>query len=398
MNGGGNWRELRTDPHNAALLLSLPPGPITAGPALSLPAEGVAFQRNHRYDEAAAVFAATLAGRFDPAVSAALAHCLLFGGKFARAHEVLRQMVYAFPRNGRAFRMLAALFKQVGNPALTKQYEQISRQFPREADESAELAGKALAGMREKARELVRAGNPARAIPAIRQFLAASPYSREGHLWLLFCHYEMGDWVEMGKLLKKLMKHTMTFVESRHFSRQLKTDFRNSPAMRRNVPDRTEFLKPTFCLVDENSRDLREDPEMVGISFPANCQFFFVVRYLLLRDQLEPAKTLLVAYRKTYDFLLSSRQPSRVLELCRRDDSRGDPLMLEDHRAFQSRGDLATLVEEHRAFQSRGDDVFVGGESALDDTIWPYSVHVMLLAAHSCVLEIMVISVNRSEK
>lgn len=125
----------------------------------------------------------------------------------------------------------------------------------------------------------------------------------------------MGDWVEMGKLLKKLMKHTMTFVESRHFSRQLKTDFRNSPAMRRNVPDRTEFLKPTFCLVDENSRDLREDPEMVGISFPANCQFFFVVRYLLLRDQLEPAKTLLVAYRKTYDFLLSSRQPSRVLEL-----------------------------------------------------------------------------------
>ena len=141
MNGGGNWRELRTDPHNAALLLSLPPGPITAGPALSLPAEGVAFQRNHRYDEAAAVFAATLAGRFDPAVSAALAHCLLFGGKFARAHAVLRQMVYAFPRNGRAFRMLAALFKQVGNPALTKQYEQISRQFPREADESAELAG-----------------------------------------------------------------------------------------------------------------------------------------------------------------------------------------------------------------------------------------------------------------
>lgn len=398
MNGGGNWRELRTDPHNAALLLSLPPGPITAGPALSLPAEGVAFQRNHRYDEAAAVFAATLAGRSDPAVSAALAHCLLFGGKFARAHEVLRQMVYAFPRNGRAFRMLAALFKQVGNPALTKQYEQISRQFPREADESAELAGEALAGMREKARELVRAGNPARAIPAIRQFLAASPYSREGHLWLLFCHYEMGDWVEMGKLLKKLMKHTMTFVESRHFSRQLKTDFRNSPAMRRNVPDRTEFLKPTFCLVDEYSRDLREDPEMVGISFPANCQFFFVVRYLLLRDQLEPAKTLLVAYRKTYDFLLSSRQPSRVLELCRRDDSRGDPLMLEDHRAFQSRGDLATLVEEHRAFQSRGDDVFVGGESALDDTIWPYSVHVMLLAAHSCVLEIMVISVNRSEK
>lgn len=75
--------------------------------------------------------------------------------------------------------MLAALFKQVGNPALTKQYEQISRQFPREADESAELAGEALAGMREKARELVRAGNPARAIPAIRQFLAASPYSRK---------------------------------------------------------------------------------------------------------------------------------------------------------------------------------------------------------------------------
>ena len=56
------------------------------------------------------------------------------------------------------------------------------------------------------------------------------------------------------------------------------------------------------------------------------------------------------------------------------------------------------MVEEHRAFQSRGDDVFVGGESALDDTIWPYSVHAMLLAAHSCVLEIMVISVNRSEK
>lgn len=79
--------------------------------------------------------------------------------------------------------------------------------------------------------------------------------------------------------------------------------------------------------------------------------------------------------------------------MCRRDDSRGDPLVLEDHRSFQSRGDLAVLLEEHRAFQSRGDDAFVGGESALDDTIWPYSVHTMLLAAHSCVFEIMVIFV-----
>lgn len=182
----------------------------------------MAFQQNHRYEEAAAVFAAILAGRFDPTVSAALAQCLILGGKFARAHAVLRQMVYAVPRNGRAFQMFAALFKEVGNPALTKQYEQISRQFPREAGELPELAGDALEGMRQKARELVMAGNPSRAIPAIRQFLAASPYSREGYLWLLFCYYEEGDWVAMGKLLKKLMKHTMDIVESSHFSRQMK--------------------------------------------------------------------------------------------------------------------------------------------------------------------------------
>ena len=228
-------------------MLSLPIDPITAGPSLPLPAEGVAFQRNHRYEEAATVFAATLAGRFDPAVSAALAQCLLLGGKFARAHAVLRQMVYAVPRNGQAFRMLAALFKEVGNPALTKQYEQISRQFPREPGEGPELAGEALEGIRRKARELVMAGNPARAIPAIRQFLAASPYSREGHLWLLFCHYEEGDWVEMGKLLKKLMKHTMDIIESRRFSRQVKERYprfsrHTTKRLRSNRIHATDFL------------------------------------------------------------------------------------------------------------------------------------------------------------
>lgn len=189
-----------------------------------------------------------------------------------------------------------------------------------------------------------------------------------------------GDWVEMGKLLKKLMKHTMTFVESRHFSRQLKTDFRNSPAMRRNVPDRTEFLKPTFCLVDENSRDLREDPEMVGISFPANCQFFFVVRYLLLRDQLEPAKTLLVAYRKTYDFLLSSRQSFLRPRIGgRRDDSRRGPAHVGGSSSVSVPRGSRDIGGRTSGVSVPRDDVFVGGESALDDTIWPYSVHVMLL-------------------